>query len=70
MHVAGAKLGATLSYPKLKMFGTINVVTLKHEYLDLTCLILTILDHYLSISKVLDSISRRIPAINLTWVLT
>ena len=42
----------------------------KHEYLDSTCLILTILDHYLSISMVLNLISKRIPTIDFTWVLT
>ena len=35
-----------------------------------TSLILAILDHYLSISKVLSSISRQISTIDLTWVLT
>ena len=42
----------------------------KHEYLDSTRLVLAILDHYFSISKVLNSISRRVPTIDLTWVLT
>ena len=42
----------------------------KHEYLDSTRLILTILEHYLSISMVLDLIWKRIPTIDFTWVLT
>ena len=37
-----------------------TIYGVKHKYLDLTRLILTILDHYLSISKALDSILNQV----------
>ena len=43
---------------------------LKHKYLDLPCLILTILDHNSSSLKVISSSSRRVHTIDLPCVLT